>query len=120
MWKVIPVVIVVGAGFFFFQAEDGIRDLTVTGVQTCALPIFGRLADAAPTACQAPDPHPHAAGFVLPPAACDTHVHVFGWPPRYPFRTPRRYTPAAAGLAEYRHVLATLGIARAVIVQPDL
>src|SRR2546430_254295 len=27
------------AVFFFFQAEDGIRDLTVTGVQTCALPI---------------------------------------------------------------------------------
>src|SRR5207248_7451657 len=25
---------------FFFQAEDGIRDRTVTGVQTCALPIF--------------------------------------------------------------------------------
>src|SRR2546421_10212239 len=31
--------------FFFFQAEDGIRDLIVTGVQTCALPIlFGRAA----------------------------------------------------------------------------
>src|SRR2546430_12159574 len=29
--------------FFFFQAEDGIRDLTVTGVQTCALPICVRL-----------------------------------------------------------------------------
>src|SRR2546430_6314867 len=28
--------------FFFFQAEDGIRDLTVTGVQTCALPILVR------------------------------------------------------------------------------
>src|SRR5207244_5207318 len=27
--------------FFFFQAEDGIRDDLVTGVQTCALPIFG-------------------------------------------------------------------------------
>src|SRR5438874_7587794 len=27
--------------FFFFQAEDGIRGLYVTGVQTCALPIFG-------------------------------------------------------------------------------
>src|SRR5437762_7950643 len=26
--------------FFFFQAEDGIRDTSVTGVQTCALPIF--------------------------------------------------------------------------------
>src|SRR5438874_3300316 len=28
--------------FFFFLAEDGIRDLYVTGVQTCALPIFPR------------------------------------------------------------------------------
>src|SRR5437868_15535054 len=27
--------------FFFFQAEDGIRDRNVTGVQTCALPILG-------------------------------------------------------------------------------
>src|SRR2546422_9302312 len=26
---------------FFFQAEDGIRDVAVTGVQTCALPIWG-------------------------------------------------------------------------------
>src|SRR2546427_9825890 len=31
--------------FFFFQAEDGIRDLTVTGVQTCALPIYRRGAE---------------------------------------------------------------------------
>ena len=28
---------------FFFQAEDGIRDRLVTGVQTCALPIFSDL-----------------------------------------------------------------------------
>src|SRR5205085_8575753 len=34
--------------FFFFQAEDGIRDLTVTGVQTCALPIcWDKIAQAA-------------------------------------------------------------------------
>src|SRR5205809_5754097 len=33
--------------FFFFQAEDGIRDVAVTGVQTCALPIFGDPDDAA-------------------------------------------------------------------------
>src|SRR2546430_479516 len=32
LWHVLALV-------FFFQAEDGIRDLTVTGVQTCALPI---------------------------------------------------------------------------------
>src|SRR2546429_3899146 len=29
--------------FFFFQAEDGIRDVAVTGVQTCALPISSYL-----------------------------------------------------------------------------
>src|SRR5205823_6789883 len=32
---------------FFFQADDGIRDKLVTGVQTCALPISSRLSDAA-------------------------------------------------------------------------
>src|SRR5256886_10922143 len=36
--------------FFFFQAEDGIRDLTVTGVQTCALPISGGHHDVDPQA----------------------------------------------------------------------
>src|SRR3989475_4925860 len=35
--------------FFFFQAEDGIRDLTVTGVQTCALPISPSEAVAVPS-----------------------------------------------------------------------
>src|SRR2546430_13521585 len=33
------------SSFFFFQAEDGIRDLTVTGVQTCALPISAAIAE---------------------------------------------------------------------------
>src|SRR2546429_3184993 len=32
--------------FFFFQAEDGIRDVAVTGVQTCALPISARSSSA--------------------------------------------------------------------------
>src|SRR5688572_32274375 len=35
-----PVRLHIILAFFFFQAEDGIRDLTVTGVQTCALPIY--------------------------------------------------------------------------------
>src|SRR5256885_10886804 len=34
------------SAFFFFQAEDGIRDYKVTGVQTCALPISRRAAQA--------------------------------------------------------------------------
>src|SRR6266478_2049612 len=49
--------------FFFFQAEDGIRDLTVTGVQTCALPI-----------CEKPAPVPPAKGRArkqTPPPAPD-------------------------------------------------
>ena len=33
-------VVVLLSLFFFFQAEDGIRDRDVTGVQTCALPIY--------------------------------------------------------------------------------
>src|SRR5256885_15220439 len=33
--------------FFFFQAEDGIRDYKVTGVQTCALPIYASPNDGA-------------------------------------------------------------------------
>src|SRR2546421_9562639 len=36
--------------FFFFQAEDGIRDLIVTGVQTCALPISRRFRKLKPLA----------------------------------------------------------------------
>src|SRR5207248_6833586 len=39
--------------FFFFQAEDGIRDRTVTGVQTCALPIYDH---------PSPDDHPKKDG----------------------------------------------------------
>src|SRR2546430_10657022 len=35
--------------FFFFQAEDGIRDLTVTGVQTCALPISSSFSASSPS-----------------------------------------------------------------------
>src|SRR5690606_39638965 len=45
---------------FFFQAEDGIRDFHVTGVQTCALPIFGPGSTVDHTAwprCDAIDPH---------------------------------------------------------------
>src|SRR5256885_10377926 len=43
-----------GRLFFFFQAEDGIRDYKVTGVQTCALPILGNalMAMTAGTPCR--------------------------------------------------------------------
>src|SRR6478736_2268090 len=53
--------------FFFFQAEDGIRDLTVTGVQTCALPILRGVDGVARVVEQ-------LAGAVLPASALETHV----------------------------------------------
>src|SRR5437764_11820952 len=59
--------------FFFFQAEDGIRDTSVTGVQTCALPIYSwdRRADfsaahtarkSVATTASTPLPHPPPQG----------------------------------------------------------
>src|SRR5207237_2870645 len=46
--------------FFFFQAEDGIRDSSVTGVQTCALPIF-----LAPSADQTTQPVNSVSGSCI-------------------------------------------------------
>ena len=40
MVRLVVCVLFVFCFFFFFQAEDGIRDIGVTGVQTCALPIY--------------------------------------------------------------------------------
>src|SRR2546425_6934960 len=40
MWNFVAILNFVILIFFFFQAEDGIRDKLVTGVQTCALPIW--------------------------------------------------------------------------------
>src|SRR5207247_7212805 len=58
---------------FFFQAEDGIRDPLVTGVQTCALPIYAILADADKRAAY--DRFGHAAvGSGAGPAGFDPSV----------------------------------------------
>ena len=56
--------------FFFFQAEDGIRDTSVTGVQTCALPIsahYGIYIGATPRGPAAEGDHESASR--TPPAA---------------------------------------------------
>src|SRR6266702_6239401 len=60
--------------FFFFQAEDGIRDGHVTGVQTCALPISSTVASARVfpsarvrrTAATSEDPWPSATSYHCP------------------------------------------------------
>src|SRR5690349_23665648 len=65
----------IGSFLFFFQAGDGIRDLYVTGVQTCALPILddrpvlsAREARTSSDACRGPPPRPRRpSSSVLPP-----------------------------------------------------
>src|SRR5690606_40778374 len=53
---------------FFFQAEDGIRDFHVTGVQTCALPIFSGL-DGRKVGCQVRDVRPALLMILSPEEA---------------------------------------------------
>src|SRR2546421_2696129 len=63
--------------FFFFQAEDGIRDLIVTGVQTCALPICGLPVEDHGAEADAADQLPHVVGAPgLGPALLLREVHA--------------------------------------------
>src|SRR5260370_13085231 len=63
---------------FFFQAEDGIRDSSVTGVQTCALPIFTSPACSALVARRhgVGETDAEHAGDVIVAGACVAHLLV--------------------------------------------
>src|SRR5690606_40752929 len=63
----------------FFQAEDGIRDFHVTGVQTCALPIFGVILNPAANAGRALSLLPVLTG-ALEAAGLRFQVHVTSGP----------------------------------------
>jgi predicted TIM-barrel fold metal-dependent hydrolase len=58
--------------------------------------------------------------FKVPDGACDSHVHIFGDPQRYPFVPGRVYTPEPASVAELRSMLDALDFDRLVIVQPSV
>src|SRR6267143_4578394 len=67
--------------FFFFQAEDGIRDGTVTGVQTCALPISHggaalRAADCGVGILAPGKPPPWGAHLICGPGLAAAHLVV--------------------------------------------
>lgn len=55
----------------------------------------------------------------VPPLACDSHMHVFGPPDRYPGAPDRTYTPSYKPMEEYRRVTDRLGLQRTVLVQPS-
>lgn len=68
----------------------------------------------------APDPNPRKPRIAVPPLACDCHAHVFGAESRYPMIPAALYgPPAAAGAGDFRRMLDTLGVERAVLVQPS-
>lgn len=58
--------------------------------------------------------------LVLPKSACDCHAHIFGVSDTYPFAGARDYTPPPATVPQYLAMLATVGLERAVIVQPSV
>lgn len=68
--------------------------------------------------CPAPDPHPGGpTRYTVPPGAVDTHAHVIGLPPAYPFVSERSYTPPEAPAARYLAMLDATGMAHGVLVQ---
>src|SRR5438874_9921213 len=76
---------------FFFQAEDGIRDLYVTGVQTCALPILARAISALERV--APCGRRYVVSPTAPPAPTPrSRVPSANRPPLVPWRAPVRRT----------------------------
>src|SRR5689334_23828980 len=76
-------------------------------------------AEAAAPRCAPPDPAPHPPKAAFPPLACDCHAHICGPQATYGYIPERIYTPPDALLPAYRHLLATLGCGRAVLVQPS-
>jgi predicted TIM-barrel fold metal-dependent hydrolase len=68
----------------------------------------------------APDAQPHAPKLALPPGTCDSHAHICGPAAAYPYDAQRIYTPPDATIESYRHLLAVLGVARAVLIQPSV
>jgi len=58
--------------------------------------------------------------LVLPKLACDCHAHIFGLPEAFPFAARRNYTPPPALVPQYLAMLETVGLERAVIVQPSV
>jgi predicted TIM-barrel fold metal-dependent hydrolase len=71
-------------------------------------------------ACAPPDFNTRAPRLKLPPGACDTHAHIMGPKARYAYSPARVYTPPDCLLPDYLKMLATLGVERAVLVQPSV
>ena len=70
--------------------------------------------------CDGPDRSQRTPKLKAPPGAVDCHAHIFGPVARYPWSPKRLFTPPDVTLGQYRALLATLGIERAVLVTPSV
>ncbi len=71
----------------------------------------------APPCPPPPEIQPQPRLMRVPPGAVDTHCHVIGLPPRYPFVVGRSYTPPQASPAAYINLLDTMGMTYGVLTQ---
>jgi 2-pyrone-4,6-dicarboxylate lactonase len=70
--------------------------------------------------CTPPDFNPRKPKITLPKFSCDTHAHILGPIAKYAYSPARVYTPPDCLLSDYRAMLSTLGVERAVLVQPSV
>jgi predicted TIM-barrel fold metal-dependent hydrolase len=71
-----------------------------------------------PRPCPPPDPNPRGPSrYKVPKGAADTHAHVIGLPPRYPFVSDRSFTPPEAPLEKYLAMLDATGMTFGALTQ---
>jgi 2-pyrone-4,6-dicarboxylate lactonase len=70
--------------------------------------------------CPPPDRNPRSPQTRLPAGACDSHAHICGPADTFPYADERIYTPPDSTLDDYLHLLAVIGVERAVLVQPSV
>jgi 2-pyrone-4,6-dicarboxylate lactonase len=70
--------------------------------------------------CAPPDFAPRKPRLAFAPLACDCHAHILGPASRHAYSPERVYTPPDCLPGDYRAMLATLGVERAVLVQPSV
>src|SRR5688500_12822483 len=70
--------------------------------------------------CPDPDRTPRKPRTVFPVGACDTHAHICGPAATFPYAKERIYTPPDATSDDYLALLTTLGVERAVLIQPSV
>lgn len=70
--------------------------------------------------CAPPDFNPRKPTLIMPALACDTHAHILGPIANHAYSPARVYTPPDCLLSDYRKMLTTLGVERAVLVQPSV